>query len=74
MNTERRRGPSTATLSFGGIIAIASLLAAGVATYNSVKVEIKLLKQEVAHQRELMGADQEEKYSCELVRKDVPHP
>ena len=41
---ERRRGPSTSTLSFGGIIAIASLLASGVATYNAVQNDIASLK------------------------------
>ncbi|MEO7558711.1 MAG: hypothetical protein ABIT23_00455 [Nitrosospira sp.] len=41
---ERRRGPSTSTLSFGGIIAIASLLASGVATYNAVQNDIVSLK------------------------------
>lgn len=42
--SERRRGPSTSTLSFGGIIAIASLLASGVATYNAVQNDIASLK------------------------------
>ncbi|KIO48189.1 hypothetical protein [Nitrosospira sp. NpAV] len=42
--TERRRGPSTSTLSFGGLIAIASLLASGVATYNAVQNDIASLK------------------------------
>ncbi len=42
--TERRRGPSTSTLSFGGIIAIVSLLASGVATYNAVQSDIAHLK------------------------------
>ena len=41
---ERRRGPSTSTLSFGGLIAIASLLASGVATYNAVQNDIASLK------------------------------
>ncbi|MBA4141934.1 MAG: hypothetical protein H0X43_02785 [Nitrosospira sp.] len=41
---ERRRGPSTATLSFSGIIAVAGLLASGVATYNSVQNDIASLK------------------------------
>jgi hypothetical protein len=42
--TERRRGPSTYTLSFGGIIAIAGLAASGVATYNAVQNDIASLK------------------------------
>lgn len=40
----KRQGPSTSTLSFGGIIAIASLLASGVATYNAVQNDIATLK------------------------------
>lgn len=42
--TERRRGPSTYTLSFSGIIAIAGLAASGVATYNAVQNDIASLK------------------------------
>jgi cell division protein FtsB len=42
--SERRRGPSTYTLSFGGIIAVAGLAASGVATYNSVQNDIASLK------------------------------
>lgn len=41
---ERRRGPSNYTLSLGGVIAIASLAASGVATYNSVQNDIASLK------------------------------
>ena len=41
---ERRRGPSTYTLSFGGIIAVAGLAASGVATYNAVQNDIASLK------------------------------
>src|SRR5687768_1798564 len=41
---ERRRGPSTYALSFSGIIAIAGLLASGVATYNDVQNDIASLK------------------------------
>src|SRR5687768_5840543 len=40
----RRRGPSNYTLSFGGIIAVAGLLASGVATYNAVQNDIASLK------------------------------
>jgi cell division protein FtsB len=42
--TERRRGPSTYTLSFGGIIAVAGLVASGVATYNTLQNDIATLK------------------------------
>jgi hypothetical protein len=41
---KRRRGPSTYTLSFSGIIAIAGLAASGVATYNAVQNDIAALK------------------------------
>lgn len=41
---ERRRGPSNYAISFGGIVAVASLLASGVATYNSVQNDIATLK------------------------------
>jgi len=41
---ERRRGPSTYTLSFSGIIAVAGLVASGVATYNTVQNDIATLK------------------------------
>ena len=41
---ERRRGPSTYTLSFSGIIAVAGLLASGVATYNALQNDIASLK------------------------------
>jgi cell division protein FtsB len=42
--TERRRGPSTYTLSFSGIIAVAGLVASGVATYNALQNDIATLK------------------------------
>jgi hypothetical protein len=41
---ERRRGPSTYTLSFSGIIAVAGLVASGVATYNALQNDITSLK------------------------------
>ena len=41
---ERRRGPSTYTLSFSGIIAVAGLVASGVATYNALQNDIATLK------------------------------
>jgi hypothetical protein len=47
---ERRRGPSTSTLSFSGIIAIAGLLASGVATYNAVQNDIASLKRGEVYQ------------------------
>ena len=41
---ERRRGPSTYTLSFSGIIAVAGLAASGVATYSTLQNDIATLK------------------------------
>jgi len=46
----RRRGPSNYTLSFGGIIAVAGLLASGVATYNAVQNDIAALKRGEVYQ------------------------
>jgi cell division protein FtsB len=40
----RRRGPSNLTISFSGIIAVAGLLASGIATYNAVQNDIASLK------------------------------
>lgn len=49
---ERRRGPSTSTLSFSGIIAIAGLVASGVATYNAVQNDIASLKRGELYQEQ----------------------
>src|SRR6185312_17475026 len=49
---ERRRGPSTYTLSFGGIIAVAGLVASGVATYNAVQNDIASLKRGELYQEQ----------------------
>lgn len=51
---ERRRGPSTYTLSFGGIIAVAGLLAMGVATYNALQNEIASLRRADLHQERVI--------------------
>jgi hypothetical protein len=47
---ERRRGPSTYSISFMGIIAVAGLVASGVATYNSVQNDIASLKKAEIYQ------------------------
>lgn len=47
---ERRRGPSNYTLSFGGIIAVAGLVASGVATYNSIQNDIASIKRGETYQ------------------------
>ncbi|SHM10870.1 hypothetical protein SAMN05216428_11410 [Nitrosospira sp. Nsp11] len=46
----RRRGPSNHTLSWSGIIAVAGLLASGVATYNAVQNDIAALKRGEVYQ------------------------
>lgn len=50
---ERRRGPSTYALSFSGIIAVAGLLASGVATYNDVQNDIASLKRGELYQEKI---------------------
>ena len=47
---EPPKGPTTYTLTFGGIVAVAALLASGVATYNSVQNDIASLKRGEAYQ------------------------
>jgi hypothetical protein len=49
---ERRRGPSTSTLSFSGIIAVAGLIASGVATYNALQNDIATLKRGELYQEQ----------------------
>lgn len=49
-NERPSKGPSTYTLSFGGIIAVAALLASGVATYNAVQNDIASLKRGEVYQ------------------------
>lgn len=51
--TERRRGPSTYALSFSGIIAVAGLLASGIATYNDVQNDIASLKRGELYQEKI---------------------
>lgn len=78
-NLERRRGPSTSTLAFGGIIAIASLLAAGVSTYNSVQNDIASLKradvyqersnERLANEIGRISKTAIDDFSCEMVKK-----
>ena len=48
-----RRGPSNLTLSYGGIIAFATLLASGVATYNNVQNDIATLKRGETYQERM---------------------
>jgi hypothetical protein len=57
---KRRRGPSNYTLSFGGIIAVAGLLASGVATYNAVQNDIATLKRGEIYQERVNDQIREE--------------
>lgn len=41
---DHRRGPSTLTLTFSGIVSVAGLLASGITSYNSVQSDIAALK------------------------------
>jgi hypothetical protein len=47
-----RRGPSNLTISWSGIIAVAGLLASGVATYNTVQNDISSIKRGEQYQQE----------------------
>ena len=49
---ERRRGPSTYTLSFTGIIAVLGLAASGIATYNALQNDIATLKRGELYQEQ----------------------
>ena len=42
--TERRKGPTTLTLTFSGIISVAGLIAAGSATYSAIQSDLASLK------------------------------
>jgi hypothetical protein len=57
------KGPTTYTLTFGGIIAVAALLASGVATYNSVQNDIASLKRGEAFQAIVNQQAREERNS-----------
>lgn len=46
------RGPSNLTISWSGIIAVAGLLASGVATYNTVQNDIAGIKRGELYQQE----------------------
>ncbi|HEY6044931.1 MAG TPA: hypothetical protein VIU43_08515 [Nitrosospira sp.] len=49
---QERRGPSAWTISFSGIIAVAGLVASGVATYNAVQNDIATLKRGELYQEQ----------------------
>ncbi|SOD42365.1 hypothetical protein [Nitrosovibrio sp. Nv4] len=75
----RPRGPSTYALSFSGIIAVAGLLASGVATYNAVQNDIASLKrgemyQERTNERlseELKSTRVEQRESMQLLNSKM---
>lgn len=52
MAEPQRKGPSTFSLTFGGIIAVAGLVASGVATYNSIQNDIATLKRGETYQEQ----------------------
>jgi hypothetical protein len=76
---ERRRGPSTYTISFAGVIAVAGLSAFGVATYNALENDIASLKRGEMYQESInerlgkeidrLGKSAIDDYSCEMVKK-----
>ena len=68
---ERRRGPSTSTLSFSGIIAIAGLLASGVATYNAVQNDIASLKRGELYQERTNERLSEELKSVRVEQRET---
>ncbi|MDQ3185988.1 MAG: hypothetical protein M3Q16_05905 [Pseudomonadota bacterium] len=68
---ERRRGPSTSTLSFGGIVAIAGLLASGVATYNAVQNDIATLKRGELYQERTNERMSEELKTAKVEQRET---
>lgn len=67
---KRRRGPSNSTLSFSGIIAVAGLLASGVATYNSVQNDIAALKRGEVYQERVNQEAREERKNIRTEQRD----
>jgi len=68
---ERRRGPSTYTLSFSGIIAVAGLLASGVATYNALQNDIASLKRGELYQERTNDRLDEEIKSVRVEQRET---
>lgn len=68
---EKRRGPSTHALSFSGIIAVAGLLASGVATYNAVQNDIASLKRDGMHQERTNERLSEEVKSVRVEQRET---
>ena len=68
---ERRRGPSTYTLSFSGIAAVAGLLASGVATYSAVQNDITSLKRGELYQERTNERLSEELKSVRVEQRET---
>ncbi|MDN5752411.1 MAG: hypothetical protein L0H15_03890 [Nitrosospira sp.] len=71
LRIERRRGPSTSTLSFSGIIAVAGLLTSGVATYNAVQNDIASLKRGEQYQERTNERLSEEIKSARVEQRET---
>jgi hypothetical protein len=67
---ERRKGPSNHTLSWSGIIAVAGLLASGVATYNSVQNDIATLKRGETFQERINQESREERKAIRAEQRE----
>lgn len=72
---ERRRpaGPSTVTISITGIIAIAGLIASGIATYNALQNDIATLKRDVMYQERTNERFSEEIKAARLEQRESLH-
>lgn len=66
-----RKGPSTYALSFSGIIAIAGLLASGVATYNAVQNDIATLKRGEVYQERVNEQLRDELKSMRVEQRET---
>jgi cell division protein FtsB len=68
---ERRGGPSNYAISFGGIVAVAGLLASGVATYNALQNDIATLKRGEAYQEQTNQRLSEEIKSSRVEQRET---
>lgn len=57
---DRRKGLSVHSLTFGGVIAVAGLVASGIATYNSLQNDIATLKRGEVYQEQVNKQIREE--------------
>ncbi|PTR17514.1 hypothetical protein C8R31_101678 [Nitrosospira sp. Nsp2] len=70
---EPRKGPTTYTLSFAGIIAVAGLAASGVATYNSIQNDIASLKRGELYQERTNDRLSEEMKAMRVEHRESLH-